>query len=101
MFVGETILAHLPDTSDFKSSEIRKSGISFRAGIGKSPINHLIVASLIDTDIVSAQAPYFVSISRTIAVIFINHFLVAPQHFSLPDFVISPELFPAGGAAQH
>jgi hypothetical protein len=26
---------------------------------------------------------------------------VASQHFPFPDFVISPELFPAGGAPQH
>jgi hypothetical protein len=42
-----------------------------------------------------------VSIGRTIAVILHDPIFVASQHFSFPDFVISPELFPAGGAPQH
>jgi hypothetical protein len=43
----------------------------------------------------------YMSIGRTIVVIPDDPFLVASQHFSFPDFVISPELFPAGGAPQH
>jgi hypothetical protein len=75
------------------------SGISFCAGIGESPINHFIVTAHVDTYIVPAQALHFVSVGRTIAVIFVDPFLVAPQHFSLSDFVISPELFSAKCAA--
>jgi hypothetical protein len=101
LLVGGPIIAHLPVTSAFNFSEIPKSGICLCARIGESAVDHPIVAALIDSDIVPAQALYFFSVNRTIAVIFINPFLVAPQHFSFPDFVISPELLPARGAPQH
>ena len=77
------------------------SGIPLGAGIGKRPVDHLIVAPFIYADIVPARAIYFVSIGRTVAVIPDDPFLVTSQQFSFADLVISPELFPAGGTPQH
>jgi hypothetical protein len=77
------------------------SCIPLRAGIRECPVDHLVVAAFIDADAVAACAAYSVAIGRTIAIVPVDPFLVASQDFSLADFVIPPELFPAGGAPQH
>jgi len=77
------------------------SGIPLRAGIRERPVDHLIVAPFIDADAVAARAAYSAAINRTIAVVPVDSFLVASQDFSLADFVIPPQFFPAGGAPQH
>jgi len=79
----------------------RASGISFRPGIRKRFADHLKVTSLIDADSISAQAIYLVSIGRTIAEILVNLLLMASQHFSFTDFVISPEFLAASRTTQH
>jgi hypothetical protein len=77
------------------------SAVPLRAGIRERPVDHLIVAAFIDADAVAACAAYFAVICRTITIVPVDPFLVATQDFSLADFVIPPELFPAGGAPQH
>jgi len=77
------------------------SGIPLPAGIRERPVDHFVVAAFIDADAVAACAAYFAVICRTIAVVPVDPFLVASQDFSLADFVIPPEFFPAGGAPQH
>jgi hypothetical protein len=76
------------------------SGISFRPGIRERLAHHLIVTSLIDADTIPAKAVYLICIGRTIAVILVNPLLMASQHFSFADFVISPEFLAAGRTTQ-
>jgi hypothetical protein len=77
------------------------SAVPLCAGVCERPVDHLVVAALIDADVVAACAAYSVAIGRAIAVVPVDPFLVASQDFSLADFVIPPEFFPAGGAPQH